>query len=172
MVAAPLDRRSLHVLLVLSLLACSNSKVPDDAIFYDVTVTTAIDEDGGRPGTSDECHPDATEGYEDNFTYAVAFDGSKATIYIGEDVFAIGTITGCDLTYSTVVIGSETENDGPVKWQLTGTASVDPSEGDACVEGERDWEGSEYFEIVASEEETLEVGCQYGLNTFGGLVGQ
>lgn len=156
------------MLLVLSLLACSNSRVPEDAILYDVKVTTSH-VDGTGETTSDSCHPDATEGYEETFSYAVAFEGSSATIYIGEDVFALGTVTGCDLTYSTVVIGEDTENDGPVKWQLTGTASIDPAEGDACVEGERDWEGRETFEIISSEDETLQPGCEYELFTFGDL---
>lgn len=157
------------MLLVLSLLACTESRIPEGSLFYDVTVTTD-DREGTLPAGSDTCHPDSTEGYEDTFSYALAFEGSKATIYVGEDVFAIGTISGCELTYSTVVIGEETENDGEVKWQLTGTASVDPTEGDACVEGEDDWLGTETFEIVSSAEETLEPGCEYTVNTIGGLV--
>ncbi len=155
------------MLLVLSMLACSNSRVPEDAIFYDVKVTTY--DEATEETTSDSCHPDAGVGYEETFAYAVAFEGSSATIYIGEDVFALGTVTGCDLTYSTVVIGEDTEADGAVKWQLTGTASIDPAEGDACVEGESDWNGTEIFEIVSSEDETLEPGCEYELFTFGDL---
>lgn len=155
------------MLLVLSLFACSNSKVPEDALFYNVTVTADnIDEDG----LVDECHPEATEGYQESFSYAVAFEGSAATLYIGEDVFALGTITGCDLTYSTVVIGEDTEQDGPVKWQLFGSAAIDPAAGDACVEGPDSWAGSEYFEIINSEEETLEPGCQYEMTTVGTLA--
>ena len=157
------------MLLVLSLIACSNSKIPEDAIFYDITVTTADLEDGLGGGV-DECHPDSTEGYEKTFEYALAFDGTKATIYIGEDVFASGTIQGCRLTYSTVVIGGETEEDGAIKWQLFGSADVDPSEGNACVEGDSDWRGTEAFVIVNSENETLEPGCEYRTNTYGGLV--
>lgn len=148
------------MLLALALVACDNSKIPDDALFFDVTVTA----------TADECHPDATEGYQETFTYAIGFEGSKATIWVGESVFAVGTITGCDLTYSTVVFGEETENDGEIKWQLTGVASVDPAEGDACVEGEGDWEGTEAFEVISSADETLEPGCQYQMETTGNLV--
>ncbi|MDP2312356.1 MAG: hypothetical protein Q8P41_05585 [Pseudomonadota bacterium] len=152
------------MLLVLSLLACSNSKVPEDAIFYDVTVTAENNDDDALV---DECHPEASEGYQESFLYAVAYDGSKATIYIGNDVFALGTVSGCDLTYSTVIIGEETEADGPVKWQLTGTASIDPTEGDACVDGDGDWDGFETFEIISTENETLEPGCEYETKTLG-----
>jgi hypothetical protein len=148
------------LLLLSSLIACQESRVPEDSIYYDVTVT----------GETDGCHPDATDGYQSDFSYALSFDASSATIYIGEDVFAVGSITGCDLTYQTVVIGQDTESDGEVKWQLFGTASVDPAEGDACVEGDTDWEGTEYFEIVESADESLEVGCQYTMSTVGNLV--
>ncbi|MDP2311121.1 MAG: hypothetical protein Q8P18_34190 [Pseudomonadota bacterium] len=155
------------MLLVLSLLACSNSQVPEDAIFYNVTVTAGnIDDDA----LVDECHPEATEGSVEEFVYAVAFEGSAATLYIGEDVFALGTITGCDLTYSTVTIGEETEQDGVVKWQLFGTAAIDSIADGACVEGDGSWAGSEYFEIVNSEDETLEPGCQYEMRTEGTLA--
>ncbi len=157
------------MLLALSLLACNESKIPEDALFYDVTVQVENNDDDPLV---DECHPDLTDvpGYQETFSYAVAFEGSKATLYIDEAVYAIGTITGCELTYSTVVYGSDTEADGPVKWQIFGGARVDPTEGDACVEGEDDWEGWENIEIVSSEEETLEPGCQYEMTTLGGLV--
>lgn len=154
---------------LLLLAACTNSRVPEDAIFFDVTVTTGNNDDDALV---DECHPDLAEvpGYQESFQYALALDGSKVTVYIGEDVFAVGSFSGCDLTYSTVVIGEETDADGPVKWQLTGTAMVDPSEGADCVEGDDDWAGTETFEIVSSEEDTLEPGCEYEMTTVGSRV--
>lgn len=157
------------VLIALTLLACNQSKVPENAIFFDVSVSVGNNDDDPL---IDECHPDLAEvpGYAEDFTYALALDGTSATIYIGEDVFAAGTVSGCDLTYSTVVIGSETESDGPVKWQLSGTASVDPAEGGSCVDGDDEWAGTEVFEIVSSEDETLEPGCQYEMVTVGGIA--
>ena len=147
-------------MLLVQLFACAPSPIPEDALHYNVKVTA----------TADECHPDSTQGYSETFEYIVAFDGSDTTIYIGEEVFAVGQITGCDLTYQTVVLPGENDTDGAFKWQLFGTASVDPTEGDACVEGENDWEGTEYFEIVSSEDEQIEVGCQYTMDSVGGLV--
>jgi hypothetical protein len=156
------------VLLVLALVACDNSKIPDDALFYDVVVNA---EDVDDDSFVDTCHPDATiPGYTETFTYAVAFEGSKATIWVDESIFAVGTITGCDLTYTTVVFGEESDADGALKWQLTGVANVDPAEGDACVEGTDDWQGYEIFEIISSEEETLEPGCTYETSTLGTFV--
>jgi hypothetical protein len=121
-------------------------------------------------GKTDGCHDDDSHTYAEDFTYALSFDASSATIYIGEDVFASGSISGCDLTYQTVVIGQDTEDDGNVKWQLFGTAAVDPVDGD-CAEGDADWLGTEYFEIVSSEDDTLEPGCQYNMETTGSRQG-
>lgn len=141
---------------LLALFACQQSKVPENALHFDVEVTAV----------ADGCHPEATAGYVETFEYAVAFDASSATIYIGEDVFAVGSVTGCDLIYQTVVIGGETESDGEVRWQLFGQAQIDAGT-DACVEGENDWEGTESFVIQDTEEDTLEPGCSYDTETNG-----
>jgi hypothetical protein len=133
--------------------------VPEDALHYSVTVT----------GLADSCHPDSTDGYEEKFDYAVAFDASSATIYVGEDVFAIGSISGCNLSYQTVVIGETTENDGDVRWQLYGEAQMDRGD-NACVDGDGDWAGTESFEIVESDSDTLEIGCTYDMTTSGSYV--
>lgn len=156
------------MLLVLSLFACQESRIPEDALYFDVQVEAADTDDDSYV---DNCHPDDdVKAYKESFTYALVFEASAATIYIGEDVFASGTITGCSLTYETVVIGEETDGDGEVKWKLVGVADVDVVEGDACVDGDDDWSGSEYFEIVSSSEETLEPGCTYEMSTVGGRV--
>jgi hypothetical protein len=148
--------------LLFALLACQESRVPADADHFTVTVTA----------TSDTCHPDASEGYEETFEYAVFFaDAQRAEVYVGEELFAVGTIAGCTLSYQTVVFGEETEADGNVKWQLFGEAQFDTVPGaDACVDGEDDWLGEEVFEIVSSVDETLEPGCQYVTETRGKAV--
>jgi hypothetical protein len=145
--------------LLLLLTACEESRVPEDALSFEVTTT----------GIADSCHPEATEGSVETYTYALAFDASSATIYIGEDVFAVGSITGCDLQYQTVIIGSETQNDGFVHWQLFGQASLDAGT-NACVEGDDDWKGTETFEIQSSDDDTLEPGCTYDMKTTGRFV--
>jgi hypothetical protein len=123
-------------------------------------------------GTADTCHPTSTDGYQDTFDYAVAFDASSATIYIGEDVFAIGSLTGCNLSYDTVVIGEETEHDGNVRWQLHGEAKMDRT--GSCVQdaglGDGEWAGTEVFTILESDDETLETGCEYDTETAGTYV--
>lgn len=142
---------------MLMMLACKHeSKLPEGGTSYDITVTA----------TKDECHPAATEGYEETFTYYIALDGSTAGVYIDEQLFASGTVSGCTITYQTPIIGEESEQDGDIKWQLFGQADFDDGS-DACVAGDKDWAGTEYFEIVATENDSLEPGCQYLTDTSG-----
>jgi hypothetical protein len=154
-------------MLLAALLACTESRIPEGALFYDVTVAPAdVDEDG----LIDSCHPDApVAAFEDTYRYAVFFDAERAEIYVGEELFAVGSLGGCRLQYQTVVVGEESDADGDVKWQLFGSAALDPGD-DACVEGEGDWTGSEVFEIVASEDDVLSVGCTYETQTTGVFV--
>ena len=155
----------LTVLLSLLLLlpACSNSKVPADALLFNVAVT------GIGP---DSCHPGDTTGYVENFQYAVAFTGSDADVYVDGEPFAAGVINGCNLTYQTVVIG-ENVDAGTIKWQLTGVALLDPGN-DTCVPGEGDWAGTETFIVVDAEvDETVDTtttGCSYPMSTAGSFV--
>lgn len=156
-------------IFALALLACQEPKVPEDALTFDVEVT-AGDIDGD--GLADTCHPDATEGWQDSFVYSVVFetaaDGTIATIvYVGDTVFATGTMMdGCKMSYQTVVTGEDTEADGEVRWQLFGESMFDRGD-DACAEGEGDWIGTEWFEVVSSTEETLPAGCTYEMTTAG-----
>ena len=142
------------MVLALSLLACESSNIPSEAQEYKVTGTD--DGDGG---------------YSETFDYYVALEGSSITLYIGEAAFARGTASGCDITYQSVVFG-QTRDAGDIKWQLYGQASVENSSGDPCVDGEDDWSGTEYAEIVASEDDSILVGDIYNMVTTGKFVGQ
>lgn len=150
-------RSSTALLLPLALLfGCDNSKVPDTALWYSVTVT------GVGP---DECNPGNTQGYQETFEYAVAFTASDADIYVNGEPFAAGVLNGCNLTYQTVVIGEDTER-GPVKWQLSGQAIIDAGD-DSCAQGDGDWQGTETFTIIDSDVEEIEIGCTYPMETLG-----
>jgi len=144
----------LRVFTLLILVACENSKIPPESVHFSVTAS-ALDGEGT---------------YSETFDYYLSFDASSGEIYIGEDAFARGTVSGCDVTYQSVVVGQDTAG-GSVKWQLSGQASIESSEGDPCVDGEDDWSGTEYFEIVASEDEGIEVGTTYELQTHGQYQG-
>lgn len=141
------------MLLALSLLACEESNIPSEAQQFTVTVTSA--DDGGD--------------YTESFEYYLALEGSSITVYIGEAAFARGTASGCDITYQSVVFGQEREA-GNIKWQLVGQASVETADGDPCVEGDDDWAGTEFATIIASEDEEIEVGTVYKMNTNGSFV--
>lgn len=146
--------------MLLLLLACKEeSNVPEGATTYEVTVVATVD----------ECHEGNTQGSKETFAYQIALDGSTATVYIDEQQFAVGLISGCSLTYQTPIIGEETDNDGPIKWQLFGTAELDAGD-NACVPSEYDWDGTEYFEVISSDEDTLEPGCEYQMETTGKIV--
>ncbi len=143
------------MLSFLLLLACETSKIPAESQHFTVEVSAREGE-----GT-----------YAESFDYYLSFDASSAIIYIGEDAFARGTVTGCDLTYQSVVVGQDTDG-GDVKWQLFGQASIESAEGDPCVDGDDDWAGTEWFEIVGSEDEAIAVGQQYFLDTHGLYEGE
>ena len=142
------------MLLALALVACESSNIPSEAQQFSVTVKD--DGDGG---------------YSETFDYYIALDGSSITLYIGEAAFARGTASGCDITYQSVVFG-QTRDAGDIKWQLYGQASTENSSGDPCVDGKDDWSGTEYAEIVASEDDSIAIGDIYNMVTTGTFVGQ
>ncbi|MSP54408.1 MAG: hypothetical protein EXR69_02195 [Myxococcales bacterium] len=137
-----------------------NSDVPDDALVYTVTVT------GIGPDT---CHPGNEEGWEEVFEYAVAFDASAASIYANGEVFAAGSLSGCNLSYQTVVIGEDDRAEGALKWQLTGTAKIE-TDGATCVDGDAEWAGTETYTVIATEDDTMEAGCTYPTTTVGEFI--
>lgn len=149
-------------MLLLSLLACiENSKVPVGALLYRIAV------EGVGPDT---CHPGSTEGWGESYDYAVFFDASSADVYVDGEPFASGTVSQCVLTYQTVTILEE-RSAGNLKWQLTGQARLDAGD-DGCVEGENDFEGTETFEIVDSDDDNIEIGCTYPTSTAGTYTGE
>lgn len=149
--------------MLLLLFACAaGTSVPEDAIWFDISVNA----ESTTCALSDS---EMNEGYSESFQYAVAYDGSAATLYIDDNVFASGTQSGCNLSYQTVEVGQERAS-GNVKWMIFGEAKVDGSASGSCVEGEAAWEGTEYFEITESEDEAIEVGCTYDMVVTGTLT--
>lgn len=146
------------------LLACiDNSRVPEGALVYSVEVT----------GTADSCHTDGSmdNGWQDTFEYAVAFDASSADLYMDGQPFAAGTLSGCNLTYQSVVIGDDERAAGALKWQLTGSSKVETdASGDACVDGDTEWEGTETITVISSDDDAIEPGCTYTMSTVGDYI--
>lgn len=111
-------------------------------------------------------------GYTDavDMTYRLLFDGPRVSLALGEDVFAAGGISGCDLTYQSVVWG-EPKDGYDIKWQILGSAIFRPG-GSACdLPGGVDWEGTETFEIVASDHPDILAGCTYEITLTGAFTG-
>ncbi len=175
------NSRALLPLVLLSLVAlvgCAESE--DENLFtWDVLVT----------GVDNNCTEDES-GSSETFTFGAAFEGSLVALKIvgveSTDTFATGSISGCTVTYESQVVGEPDRAGGPVQWVLTGEA-VYRTGGEVCNMAENvaetaadmnvdlqsfdylngadadtvDWVGRESFEVVASENEGVPVGCTY-----------
>ena len=55
--------------------------------------------------TDIDCFDPEGVGWGESYEYRIQFDGANASLAIGEDQFATGLISGCSITYSSVVWG-------------------------------------------------------------------
>ena len=117
---------------------------------------------------------DPTVPYQETFDYRVQFDGPSATIFIDDGTFAAGVVSGCDIVYETVV-WSEKRDEGSIRWQLSGSASIYTG-GESClIDGSKDWVGTEVVQVVYSDIEGIDAGCTYTMELEGvyqGIVGE
>ncbi|HJN76670.1 MAG TPA: hypothetical protein QGF58_22255 [Myxococcota bacterium] len=169
------------LLLSALFIACGDKDELDpDSYHWDIRVT----------GVENDCSEEQ-QGYSEDFVYSLDFTGSLTKLKIGYDGFATGTLKGCVLEYESQVVGEPDRAGGAVQWVLTGEAvqrtggeicdmadKVEEYRNTAEIEDETwsefrdnylvqnepadvDWVGIETFEIVASENESIEVGCTY-----------
>jgi len=169
------------MLLFSALIACGDKDELDpDSYHWDVRVT----------GVENTCTEDQ-DGYSEDFVYSLDFTGSLTKLKIGYDGFATGTLKGCELEYESQVVGEPDRAGGAVQWVLSGNAvqrtggdicdmedKVEEMRNDAEIAddvwgefrdkylmsnepADIDWVGIETFEIVGSENESVEVGCSY-----------
>ncbi len=120
----------------------------------------------------DECHsPPADYHGPVHMDYVVTFDGGAATLFFDDEPFATGTIAGCDLHYETVVWDDE-HNGFAVRWRLTGDSIWRTGATGGCdLPDGTDWEGTETFEILASEDPDLREDCTYTIDLTGVYAG-
>lgn len=167
------------VLLTAATLVGCAEPVDEDLFTWDVKVT----------GVDNSCTEDDS-GSSESFTFGAAFEGSLVALKIvgvdTTDTFATGNISGCTISYESQVVGEPDRAGGPVQWVLSGEA-VYRTGGEVCNMAENvaetaermdidlesfdylggaaaadvDWVGSETFEVVASENEGVPVGCTY-----------
>lgn len=117
-----------------------------------------------------ECTND--ESYDEVIELVVDFQGGSA-ITVGTEgaVFATGEIAGCSLTYQTGA-WEEQRDGGLVRWELRGEAYYRLG-GTACeLSDGLDWEGSEVFTVISSEDPDIPTGCETTLLAEGTYLGE
>jgi hypothetical protein len=124
--------------------------------YWNVTATADVD----------ECN-DPTVPYQESFLYRVVFDGQDVEVAIGDDVFATGTTSGCDIVYDTPVWSDARDDGTELRWTLVGSAKMRTDPNACIIEDDKDWSGTEIFEIVYSEDINIPQGCEYELNVTG-----
>jgi|WetSurMetagenome_2_1015567.scaffolds.fasta_scaffold547444_1 hypothetical protein len=124
-------------------------------------------------GTKDSCNKEM-QSYSDAFTYSLLFEGTSASLYIGEAQFASGTIQGCGLQYEGPVIGEQRGADDAfwVQWQLAGDAVVRLGGSGCDLSLDEDWNGTEVFTLVSSDDPSIPAGCTYTVAVTGTYQGQ
>lgn len=156
--------------LVLTLAGCGEGELPGH--YWDVELSLLEDACNASP-----------VGYNESLEYRVAYDLDDIEVAVGPDVFATGTSSGCEVSYSTIT-WTEPRRDGDVQWQLRGSAKVQQGSGGGCAIQDpiaacpnvpafaADWRGCEVFTIVSSEDPNVNPGCTYTLQLSGTYVGE
>jgi hypothetical protein len=137
-------RHALFAVMLPALVGCESGDLNSDWFHWDIDVV----------GVADDCH-ESPAGYAEGFTYSLEFvgGGSETVLRIGEDPFAIGTFTGCKLSYDSGVVREEL-GDGSeewVQWRLTSTDTVIRQGGQACDIESEILEGISRFAWSADE---------------------
>tara|TARA_B100001989_G_C24385421_1_gene386521 strand:- start:62 stop:547 length:486 start_codon:yes stop_codon:yes gene_type:complete len=114
------------------------------------------------------------EEYSENLEYLLTFveDSAQVNLAIGTENFASGQISGCQITYSSVVWGDE--RDGfEVRWRIDGKATYQLQSGcETQLPDGVDWDGEEVFVIVQSDHPEIPPGSTYTLLTSGNYKGE
>ncbi len=167
------------MLVLIALMGCEPEGLDPDSSHWDVTVTAF----------ENTC-TDSQQGYQEDFTYSLDYEGSLVKLKIGYDSFASGTLSGCQLEYESQVIGEPDRPGGAIQWVLSGDAVVttdasvcqmEENVGEYMDRYDLDWEtygngnaadavswvGVEKFSVVASDDESIAVGCTYSMVVAG-----
>jgi len=140
----------------LGLGACKSDDLPGDV--YEVDLE----------GVENTCTAGGAT-YAETLEYRMELEDQDVRLSIGEDLWAQGSADGCLVTYSSIVW--EDDVDGHiVRWQIFGSARVNPAGGSGCVE-EGDWQGDEQFVVLSTDHPDIQAGCTYDIATTGKYVG-
>lgn len=157
------SRSSLFALALGVLGGCATDPaVPD--LTYEVTVESTVVE--GALAT--DCVAEAPA-YSGTFSYGIFTDAERIELTVDDEVFALGSRSGCALSYTSAIWLDERPS-GDVRWLLRGEADYEGTAGGCSLPDGVDWLGSETIEVVDSEDEAVPVGCTYQLSTSGSLT--
>lgn len=118
----------------------------------------------------DMCNATAVPPADELLEYRLEIDVQDLVISVGPDQFATGVVQGCTISYQTVVWPEE-RNDYEIAWQMTGSAVISRGGTDGCgPENGTDWDGTETFTIITSEDPALAPGCTYTVGLSGAYV--
>ena len=143
---------------LLALAACGPQVAEPDGV-WTVTVT----------GVGNECTPDEPD-YSATFEYQLFYSASDIAIAIDNEDFAIGSVIGCDISYQSGIWLEEADG-GNFQWQISGEAQFEAAAGGCDLPDGIDWLGTETLTVVASENESVQVGCDYEMDVSGVFKG-
>jgi hypothetical protein len=144
---------------LLALAACNENDA--NGYVWEVTLT----------GIADECNS-SPQGYQETFEYILFYDGSLVDLRVDGESFAIGNAEGCNLAYSSQVMGEQRDNEAWIKWILEGETVFRPGGTSCDLEAGTDWKGTETFTIRESEDKEIPEGCVYTLDAQGTYLGK
>ena len=119
----------------------------------------------------DTCN-DPDTNYSESLDIRIDFEGGDgALLAVGPDAFAAGQMFGCFVDYQSV---AWTEERGifTLTWQLVGEAQVRAGGTSCNLDNGVDWEGTETFTILSSDDPDISTGCRTVLSTRGTYVGE
>ena len=146
-------------LLLFLLVACKEDIEPNGR--WNVTITGS--------GSEDPCI-ESTEGFQETYEYSLYYEGSFLEIRVDEEPFATGEFRGCSITYESGVYLEESTN-GDFRWQIEGRSDVESAAG-GCpdVPDDYDWFGTETLTVVSTENDAIEEGCTYNMDSTGVFI--
>lgn len=144
--------------ILLMLAACGPQVAEPDGV-WTITVT----------GIDNECTDEAPD-YTSTFEYQLFYSASDIAISIDNEDFAVGSIVGCDIRYQSGIWLEESDG-GNFQWQISGEAQFENAAGGCDLPDGIDWVGTEELTVVSSENEEIEVGCDYTLDVVGVFQG-
>lgn len=148
--------------LMFLLFACKEDIVPND--IYEVAITN------GTPLDPDKECSEPTENLSQTHEYALFFNGTYVEIEVDGEFFATGEIRGCTMTYESGMYLGEGSN-GDFRWQIFGRAEVGGAAGGCSdIPDQYDWFGIETLSVVSSENDDIDVGCTYTMETVGNVL--